>query len=124
MRCRLELPKKKAVKDPGIPGVKPPERTCTDPNCPFHGTLRVRGVILEGVVVSSKMDKTVIVRHDYLYYDRKYRRYERRKSHIPAHNPPCINAKEGDKVIIGETRPISKTVSFVVLAIKERGEGR
>ena len=112
---------KKKVRNTGIPGIEPPKEVCDDPNCPFHGTISVRGVILEGVVVSSKMDKTVIVRHDYLYYDKKYQRYERRKSHIPAHNPPCINAREGDRVVIGETRPISKTVSFVVLAVKERG---
>lgn len=98
----------------GIP-VKPPENICDDKNCPFHGTLSVRGKILEGVVKSSKMSKTVIVRHDYLHYDKKYMRYERRRSHIPAHNPPCINAKEGDRVKIAECRPLSKTVAFVVI---------
>ncbi|RLI40477.1 30S ribosomal protein S17, partial [Candidatus Bathyarchaeota archaeon] len=44
-----------------------------------------------------------------------FKRYERRRSLIPAHNPPCINAKEGDTVRIAECRPISKTVSFVVV---------
>ncbi len=95
--------------------LKKPKKTCNDKNCPFHGQLSVRGRILEGVVVSAKMDKTVIVRRDYLYYVPKFKRYERRHSHIPAHNPPCINAKEGDKVRIAECRPISKTVSFVVI---------
>jgi len=42
-------------------------------------------------------------------------RYERRRGHIPSHNPPCIDAKEGDRVRIAECRPISKTVSFVVV---------
>ncbi len=111
------MPAKKKVKNVGIPGVEPPEKTCNDPNCPFHGNIRVRGVILRGVVVSDSMDKTVAVRHDYLHFDKKYQRYERRKSIIHAHNPPCINAKKGDKVIIGETRPISKMVSFVVLGV-------
>jgi len=91
------------------------KKTCNDKNCPFHGQLSIRGRILDGVVVSAKMDKTVIVRRDYLYYVPKFKRYERRHSHIPAHNPPCINAKEGDKVRIAECRPISKTVSFVVI---------
>ena len=68
--------------------LKKPEKRCNDPNCPFHGTLSIRGRILEGVVVSNKMDKTVIVRRDYLKYVPKYKRYERRHSHIPAHNPP------------------------------------
>ena len=95
--------------------LKKPKKTCDDKNCPFHGQLSIRGRTLEGVIVSAKMDKTVIVRRDYLYYVPKFKRYERRHSHIPAHNPPCINAKEGDRVRIAECRPISKTVSFVVI---------
>jgi small subunit ribosomal protein S17 len=95
--------------------LKKPRRTCTDPICPFHGTLPVRGRLLEGTVVSAKMDKTVIIRRNYLHYIRKYRRYERRHNHIPAHNPPCIDAGEGDRVKIAECRPISKTVSFVIV---------
>jgi len=95
--------------------LKEPKKTCDDKNCPFHGQLSIRGRTLEGVVVSAKMDKTVIVRRDYLYYVPKFKRYERRHSHIPAHNPPCIKAKEGDRVRIAECRPISKTVSFVVI---------
>jgi small subunit ribosomal protein S17 len=98
---------------------KKPKKTCSDRNCPFHGTLPIRGRILEGVVVSAKMDKTVIVRHDYLQYVPKFMRYERRHSRIPSHNPPCIEAKEGDRVTIAECRPISKTVSFVVIEKKE-----
>jgi len=98
---------------------KKPKKTCNDRNCPFHGKLPIRGRILEGVVVSAKMDKTVIVRHDYLKYVPKFMRYERRHSRIPAHNPPCIDAKEGDHVTIAECRPISKTVSFVVVEKKE-----
>ena len=94
---------------------KKPEKTCNDPNCPFHGTLSVRGHTLEGVVISAKMDKTIVVRRDYLNYVPKFRRYERRHSHIPAHNPPCINVKEGNLVKIAECRSISKTVSFVVV---------
>jgi len=94
---------------------KKPKKTCNDRNCPFHGDLPVRGRILEGLVVSAKMDKTVIVEREYLRYVPKFMRYERRHSRIPSHNPPCINAEEGDKVKIAECRPISKTVAFVVV---------
>lgn len=94
---------------------KKPKKTCNDRNCPFHGELPIRGRVLEGVVVNAKMDKTVTVKRDYLYYVPKFRRYERRHSRIPSHNPPCIDAKEGDRVIIAECRPISKTVSFAVV---------
>jgi small subunit ribosomal protein S17 len=92
-----------------------PKKTCDDRDCPFHGDLRVRGRVFEGIVASAKMDKTVVVKRDYLYYVPKLMRYERRRSRIPSHNPPCIGANEGDRVIIAECRPVSKTVSFVVM---------
>jgi small subunit ribosomal protein S17 len=95
--------------------LKKPKKTCADPKCPFHGNLPIRGRVLEGLVISAKMDKTAIIRRDYLHYVPKFKRYERRHSHIPAHNPPCLNAREGDKVKIAECRPISKTVSFAVI---------
>ncbi len=100
--------------------IKKPEKTCNDPECPFHGSLRLRGRVLEGTVTSSKMEKAVIVRRDFLKYVPKYKRYERRHSHIPAHNPPCINAAENDRVKIMECRPISKTVSYVVVEKTEK----
>ena len=103
--------------------LKKPKKTCNDPNCPFHGGLSIRDRTLEGVVVSAKMEKTVIVRRDYLNYVPKFKRYERRHSHIPAHNPPCINVKEGDRVKVAECRPISKTVSFVVVEKLEEERG-
>lgn len=94
---------------------KKPKKTCEDRNCPFHGELPVRGRVLDGVVVSAKMDKTVVVERDYLLYVSKFMKYERRRSRIPSHNPPCVDAKEGDRVTIAECRPVSKTVSFVVV---------
>lgn len=100
---------------------KKPKKTCDDRNCPFHGDLAIRGHVLNGVVASSKMDKTVVVKRDYLSYIPKFMRYERRHSSIHSHNPPCIDAKEGDRVLIAECRPLSKTVSFVVV---ERVEGK
>ncbi len=50
-----------------------------------------------------------------MQFSSKFVRYERRHGHIPSHNPPCIDVKEGDRVKIAECRPISKTVSFVVV---------
>ena len=94
---------------------KKPKKTCEDRNCPFHGTLAVRGRVLDGVVVSAKMDKTVVIERKYLQASSKFVRYERRHSHIPSHNPPCLDVKEGERVRIAECRPLSKTVSFVVV---------
>jgi len=103
--------------------LKKPKKTCDDRNCPFHGGLSVRGRTLDGEVISAKMDKTVVVRRDYQTYVPKFRRYERRHSHIPAHSPPCLSVKERDKVRIAECRPISKTVSFVVVEKLEEEPG-
>jgi small subunit ribosomal protein S17 len=97
------------------PTFKKPKKSCEDRNCPFHGELAIRGHIFEGIVATSKMDKTVVVKRNYLYYVPKFMRYQRRHSRISSHNPPCIDAREGDRVIIAECRPVSKTVSFVVV---------
>jgi small subunit ribosomal protein S17 len=100
---------------------KKPKKSCDDINCPFHGTLSLRGHALEGIVVSDKMEKTIIVRRDYLNYVPKFKRYERRRSNVAAHSPPCLEIKTGDKVKLAECRPISKTVSFVVIEKLEDG---
>ncbi len=89
--------------------------SCSDKNCPFHGNLSIRGKTLTGRVVSDRMHKTVVVQVDYLYYYPKYKRYAKRRSKIHAHNPPCIGAVKGETVKITECRPLSKTVSFVVV---------
>jgi small subunit ribosomal protein S17 len=98
---------------------KKPKKTCNDMNCPFHGNLKVRTRIFKGTVISDKMDKTVIINRDFLHFVPKFKRYERRRGRIHSHNPPCIDAKEGDFVTIAECRPISKTVSFVVVEKSE-----
>ncbi|MDK6027950.1 30S ribosomal protein S17 [Ignisphaera sp. 4213-co] len=99
------------------PGLKPPERTCNDDKCPWHGNVSVRGLLLTGKVIKAKMQNTVVVEREYVVWVRKFKRYERRRSRIHVHNPPCISAKEGDIVLIGETRPLAKSVSFVVLGV-------
>ncbi len=99
--------------------VQPPAKDCTDPKCPFHGVLPVRGQVLKGVVVSDKMDKTVVVQRTFVKKIAKFERYEKRKTKVHAHNPPCINAKQGDSVTIAECRPLSKTKSYVVVEVSK-----
>ncbi|MEM3053253.1 MAG: 30S ribosomal protein S17 [Candidatus Caldarchaeum sp.] len=67
----------------GIP-VNPPKTSCNDPDCPFHGKLTVRGILLSGVVYKKKMDKTVVVENEHTVYVKKYKRYMRRRSRISA----------------------------------------
>jgi small subunit ribosomal protein S17 len=106
--------KKRNVRDIGI-DAKPPNKTCSDPKCCWHGSLPVRGKIIEGTVVSSRAQKTAVVEREYFQYITKYERYERRHSRIAAYNPDCIAAKEGDRVKIAECRPLSKTKAFVIV---------
>lgn len=103
------------MRDIGVVDFKP-EAECSDPKCPYHGTLSVRGQMIEGRVVSTKMKGTVVVEREYTKYIAKFERQERRSRRYPAHIPPCIAVKEGDEVTIMECRPLSKTVNFVVIA--------
>jgi small subunit ribosomal protein S17 len=104
-------------------GQKAKSGKCEDKNCPFHGSLRSRGRIFTGSVVSGKMQKTVTVEWEWQHYLRKYERFERRRSRVKAHNPQCINAVEGDIVKIMECRPLSKSKNFVIIEVlgKEKG---
>ena len=40
---------------------------------------------------------------------------------MPAHLSPCFRVKEGDKVVVGQCRPLSKTVRFNVLRVIPKG---
>merc|ERR1711998_50454 len=91
-----------------------------DKKCPFVGQVSIRGKLLRGTVKHTKMNRTITVRRDYLHYQKKYRRYEKRHKMISAHCSPAFDAREGDEVIIGECRPLSKTVRFNVLEVHEK----
>ncbi|PIN98705.1 MAG: 30S ribosomal protein S17 [Candidatus Diapherotrites archaeon CG10_big_fil_rev_8_21_14_0_10_31_34] len=91
---------------------------CKDKNCPKHGNIKVRGNVFTGKVISDKGNKTITIERILTKKIPKYERYKKIRSKITAHNPKCINAQEGNKVKIGETRRISKTKSFVVLEVE------
>ena len=101
--------------------VKAPEKECNDILCPFHGSLPIRGRLLNGVIVSNKAKKMVVIEREYSYIIRKYKRYERRKSKIHAYLPECMDADIGDNVTVAECRPLNKTTSFVVIEVNKHG---
>mmetsp|Transcript_464 Transcript_464/g.1262 ORF Transcript_464/g.1262 Transcript_464/m.1262 type:complete len:167 (+) Transcript_464:142-642(+) len=108
------------VKNVGL-GIKTPDAAIegcyVDKKCPFTGSVSIRGRILKGQVMSTKMKRTIIVRRDYLHYIKKYRRFEKRHKNIAAHCSPAFEGvKDGDIVTVGQCRPLSKTVRFNVLA--------
>ena len=98
----------------GLDG-KSPKKPCDDRNCPYHGELSVTTKVSRRKGRQREMTKTVTVERDYLQYVKKYTRYEKRRSRIMAHSPPCLEIHEGDRVKIAECRPISKEVAFVVV---------
>lgn len=110
------------ARDIGV-DVQAPAAECSDPHCPFHGGFPVRGQVIDGQVVSTRMERSARVQREYLRYVPKYERYEKRTSSYNVHAPPCLNVQVGDRVKIMECRPLSKTVSFVVIESK-RGELR
>lgn len=109
---------KNEMKNIGIETAKPGKTPkIVDPKDPFYGSVKVRGRIFAGKVTSAKMQKTVTVEWPRKKYNKKYERFEMRRTRVKAHNPESINAKEGDMVRIAETRPLSKTKNFVVIEI-------
>lgn len=70
--------------------------------------------ILKGVVVSDKMDKTVVVKVDRYVKHQKYQKYYTISKKFKAHDEEN-KAKVGDKVSIEETRPISKDKHFKIV---------
>lgn len=90
-------------------------KTCLDKNCPVHGQISVRGKTLQGTVVKKKALKTAVIQIEKAKYIRKYERYMKKKVKIPVHCPECMDINIGDIVLVGETRKLSKTKSFVIM---------
>ena len=77
----------------------------------------IRGGTFVGRVVSNKMDKSATVRWEHAQKVPKFERYERRNTKISVHVPEGVELEEGDQVKVGETKPISKTKTHVVMEV-------
>ena len=73
--------------------------------------------ILQGIVVSDKMDKSVVVKTERRVLDPVYKKYIKRSKKYHAHDENN-QWKVGDFVQIIESRPLSKTKSWVVMTEK------
>ncbi len=78
-----------------------------------------RGRILQGVVVSTKMDKTVVVLIKRRVTHPLYKKVITRTSKVHVHDAEN-QCNDGDQVLIQESRPISKTKSWTLLNIIEQ----
>ena len=72
-----------------------------------------------GTVVSNKMDKTVVVSIERIVKHPVYKKYVRRRGKCVAHDAQNV-CQVGDKVLIAETRPLSKTKRWRVREILEK----
>jgi small subunit ribosomal protein S17 len=88
---------------------------------PERERVRGRRKARTGVVVSDKMDKTVLVSIDRQLSHPLYRKIVRRSSKLAAHDERN-EARVGDKVRVVETRPFSKTKRWRVVEIVERAK--
>lgn len=95
---------------------------CNDKKCPFHGGLKVRTRKLAGIVVKTDTHRSATVEFERTVFYPKFERYLKKYTKLHVHNPTCISAKAGDKVVIRECRPLSKTKNFVI--VEKIGEER
>lgn len=92
------------------------EGNYVDKKCPFTGNVSIRGRILKGLVISTKMKRTLVIRRDYLQWVKKYRRFEKRHANMSVHCSPAFpTVRDGDIVTVGQCRPLAKTVRFNVI---------
>ncbi|BCR04051.1 30S ribosomal protein S17 [Desulfuromonas versatilis] len=72
-----------------------------------------------GIVISDKMDKTVVVKVDHLVKHPVYKKYIKRRITFKAHDEQNA-CGVGDKVLIVETRPLSRDKRWRVREILEK----
>ena len=75
--------------------------------------------VREGLVTSNKMDKTVVVAVVDRVRHRRYQKTVQRTKHLYAHDP-TNDVREGDRVRLTETRPLSKLKRWRVVEVLER----
>jgi len=89
--------------------------SCSDPKCPFHGSLKFRGRTFRGTVI-KKFPKRVVIEFERTLYIEKYERYSKSKTKLHARLSDCLapSINIGDYIEIVECRPLSKIIKFVV----------
>ena len=100
-----------------ILGKKAPEQRCEDKKCPFHGQLKVKKETYEGVIVKKDVNHTATISWERPFYVPKYERFEMRRSKMRVHNPACLDAPVGAKVLVAKSRPLSKTKNHVIISV-------
>jgi len=66
------------------------------------------------------MNRTIVIHRNYLHFINKYQRYQKRHGSLAVHCSPAFEPHKGDEVIIGQCRPLSKTVRYNVLEVVKK----
>jgi len=109
--------KKEKIKEKAIKKEKEKNTVkCDDKKCPIHGQLSVRGRYFQGIV-KKIMGQRIVIEFERLIYNEKYERFTRTSTKLHAYLPKCLINKinAGETVKIGECRPLSKIMHFVVI---------
>jgi len=86
-----------------------------------HSTARNERKVREGLVVSDKMDKTIVVSLEDRVKHSMYGKVIRRTSKVKAHDE-ANTAGIGDRVRLMETRPLSATKRWRLVEILEKAK--
>jgi small subunit ribosomal protein S17 len=92
------------------------------PDTTENKTLRGRRKERVGAVLSSKMNKTIVVEVERRFPHARFKKIVTAYKKLYVHDEKS-EAKPGDRVRIEETRPLSKTKRWRLVEILERGEG-
>lgn len=82
---------------------------------------RNRRKVRQGKVVSNKMNKTLVVTIERLVQHPLYKKYVKRTTTLYAHDE-ANDAREGDTVLLMETRPLSKNKRWRLIQVVERAK--
>jgi small subunit ribosomal protein S17 len=86
-----------------------------EPTDPRPNSRKIR----EGIAIATKMDKTIVVAVVDRVRHRRYQKTVQRTKHLYAHDP-TNDVREGDRVRLVETRPLSKLKRWRVAEVLER----
>jgi small subunit ribosomal protein S17 len=90
-----------------------------EPLAPVHAPVEGARKVRQGIVVSDKADKTIVVRIDVARRHRRYEKIVRSSSTLHAHDENN-EAHEGDVVRVIESRPLSRTKRWKLVDVLER----
>ncbi len=123
LKIKMTKEKQTKMKKETSQNRKESETICNDRDCPFHGKLRTRGRVFEGIVI-KKFNRRVAIELERMIYIRKYERYAKSKTKIHARLPECMEnlIDLGDTIKVKECRPLSKIIHFAVIEKVRDGE--